>query len=106
MSLKKQVEDYMLYYVSCHFEMEDDVVAQALIMLDKCWGMRINKFKLGTVCCSLAYKYHQAEDTSGRILLPGYKNKYGAFKNLAATELAVMKFLNYRLSYLDDEPHD
>ena len=97
--MRKIVENYLIYFVTVQFDMDDEVVVQALLMLDRCWNLKMNKFKLATVCSSLAFKFHQAEDTSGMYLRPGYKNKYGHFKNLAATELAIMKFLNYQMTF-------
>jgi hypothetical protein len=97
MAMKTLARNYIIYYLADEFNMSAHVVFQALCMLDKCWDMKMDRIKLAIVCASLAFKFHEAEETSGRWIKPG--RLLNRFANIATTELKVIKHLNYQMTF-------
>lgn len=96
MAMKTLARNYIINYLADEFDMGVYVTVQALHMLERCWDMKMDRFKLAIVCASLAFKFHEAEETSGNWIRPGVLNR---FRNLAQTELEVVKHLNYQLTF-------
>lgn len=96
MAMKTLAINYLVHDLSFRFGMSDYVIQQAKNLLLRCWDIKMNKFKLAIVCASLSFKFHEAEETSGRWIRPGLLNK---FKDLAETELVILRYLDYKLTY-------
>lgn len=96
MAMKTLARNYIIFSLTDEFGMSSCVTIQALHMLERCWDMKIDRFKLAIICASLAFKFHEAEETLGRWIRPGVLNK---FADISKTELEVVKHLNYQMTF-------
>jgi hypothetical protein len=96
MAMKLLIQNYIIKHLAKEFGMSTSTTLQALCMLEKCWDLKMDRYKLAVICASLAFKFHEAEETSGVWIRPGV---YHQFTNLASDELNVIKHLNYQMRF-------